>query len=175
MFRSLLIVKLFFISTLVFSSDFYKFNFESINGKELRLQNYKNKLVLVVNTASMCGYTKQYDGLQKLYDSYKDKGLVVIGVPSNSFMQEFNSEDRVKDFCETKFNISFPMTKITDVTGDEKHPLYNWLKEEYNIKPRWNFHKVLISRKGKLIDSYSAITKPMGEKLLAKIEENLEG
>ena len=89
------------------SSEFYKYEFESIEGSKMPLKNYKGKVVLLVNTASMCGFTKQYTGLQELHDEYKDKGLVVLGIPSNSFMQEHTSEDKVKDFCETNFNINF--------------------------------------------------------------------
>ena len=135
----IIVVKLFFYSFMSNSSEFYNFQFESIEGNKMPLKNYKGKVVLLVNTASMCGFTKQYTGLQELHDEYKDKGLVVLGIPSNSFMQEHTSEDKVKDFCETNFNITFPMTKIEEVIGNEKHPLYRWLKEEHGIKPKWNF------------------------------------
>ena len=104
------------------ATEFYDFSFKSINGKEIKLKDYKNKVVLVVNTASMCGFTKQYDGLQNLYEDYRELGFTILGLPSNSFKQEFNSEDQVKDFCETKFNITFPMTKIVNVVGEDKHP-----------------------------------------------------
>ena len=140
------------------SSEFYSFKFDSIDGSKMSLDSYKNKVVLIVNTASMCGFTKQYGGLQDLYESYRDKGLVVLGIPSNSFMQEHTSEDKVKDFCETNFNITFPMTKIEEVIGSEKHPLYGWLKEEHGIKPKWNFHKILIDKEGKVVNSYSSLT-----------------
>jgi glutathione peroxidase len=156
------------------SSEFYSFKFNSIDGSEMSLESYKNKVVLIVNTASMCGFTKQYGGLQDLYESYKDKGLVVLGVPSNSFMQEHSSEEKVKDFCETNFNISFPMTKIVEVTGDSKHPLYSWLKDNYGIKPKWNFHKILVDKKGNVVDSFSSLTKPKSEKLIKIIEEKLK-
>ena len=155
------------------TNELYKFSFESINGTELALQAYKDKSILIVNTASMCGFTKQYDGLQKLYETYKEKGLVVIGMPSNSFMQEYAEEDQIKDFCETKFNINFPMTKIINVVGEDKHPFYAWLKENYNIKPRWNFYKVLFNRKGELVDSFSSMTKPTSEKIIKLIERDI--
>ena len=174
MIRLCLILKFLFISIITMSSEFYSFKFNSIDGSEMSLESYKNKVVLIVNTASMCGFTKQYGGLQDLYESYKDKGLVVLGVPSNSFMQEHSSEEKVKDFCETNFNISFPMTKIVEVTGDSKHPLYSWLKDNYGIKPRWNFHKILVDKKGNVVDSFSSLTKPKSEKLIKIIEEKLK-
>ena len=166
-----------FFSTSTFSSEtsFHDFSVESIEGKEVKLSSYKDKVVLLVNTASMCGFTRQYTGLQELYDEYKDKGLVVLGIPSNGFMQEHSSEDKVKDFCETNFNITFPMTKIEEVIGSEKHPLYRWLKKEHGIKPKWNFHKILIDKEGKVVNSYSSLTKPKSEKLIKVIEEKIKG
>jgi len=175
MVKVILILKLFLISFLTMSTDFYKFEFQSIEGTNMPLSAYKDKVVLVVNTASMCGFTKQYSGLQELYDNYKDKGFVVLGIPSNSFMQEHSSEDKVKDFCETNFNINFPMTEIVEVIGKNRHPLYNWLKEDFGIKPKWNFHKILIGKNGELVDSYSSLTKPMSDKLVKNIEENIKG
>ena len=157
------------------SSEFYSFKFDSIDGSKMSLDSYKNKVVLIVNTASMCGFTKQYGGLQDLYESYRDKGLVVLGIPSNSFMQEHNTEEKVKDFCEANFNISFPMTKIVEVRGDDKHPLYAWLKDSYGIKPKWNFHKILVDKKGNVVDSFSSLTKPKSDKLIKIIEDALKG
>ena len=150
---TIIVIKLFLYSFVSMSSEFYNYEFESIEGSKMPLKNYKGKVVLLVNTASMCGFTKQYTGLQELHDEYKDKGLVVLGIPSNSFMQEHTSEDKVKDFCETNFNITFPMTKIEEVIGSEKHPLYGWLREEHGIKPKWNFHKILIDKEGKVVNS----------------------
>ena len=120
---TIIVIKLFLYSFMSMSSEFYNFQFESIEGNKMPLKNFRGKVVLLVNTASMCGLTKQYAGLQDLHEEYQDKGLVVLGVPSNSFMQEHASEDKVKDFCETNFNITFPMTKIEEVKGAEKHPL----------------------------------------------------
>ena len=116
---TIIVIKLFLYSLVSMSSEFYNYEFESIEGSKIPLKNYKGKVVLLVNTASMCGFTKQYTGLQELHDEYKNKGLVVLGIPSNSFMQEHTSEDKVKDFCETNFNITFPMTKIEEVIGSE--------------------------------------------------------
>ncbi len=155
------------------ASEFYDFSFKSIDGKEIQLKDYKNKVVLVVNTASMCGFTKQYDGLQNLYEDYKELGFTILGLPSNSFKQEFNNENQIKDFCETKFNITFPMTKIINVIGEDKHPFYGWLKSTYNVKPRWNFHKFLFNKDGLMVDSFSSLTKPSSDKIKKIIEEEL--
>jgi glutathione peroxidase len=157
------------------SSELYNFEFEGISGEKMPMEAYKGKVILLVNTASMCGFTKQYSGLQELYESYKEKNFVVLGVPSNSFMQEHSTEDKVKDFCETNFNITFPMTKIEAVIGNEKHPLYAWLKETHGIKPKWNFHKILIGKTGKVVNSYTSLTKPKSDKLLKVIEEEIKG
>ena len=175
MLKFAIIIKIFLLSYLSMSSEFYNFQFESIEGKEMPLRIYKGKVVLLVNTASMCGFTKQYTGLQELYEGYKHQNFIVLGIPSNSFMQEHNSEDKVKDFCETNFNITFPMTKIVDVIGDKKHPLYSWLKKEHGIKPKWNFHKILIGKNGNVVNSYSSLTKPKSGKLIKVIEEEIKG
>ena len=174
MLKSILIIKLLLVSFFTMCSEFYKFEFDSINGEKMPLSKYKDKVVLIVNTASMCGLTKQYNGLQDLYESYKERGLVVLGVPSNSFKQEHSNADKVKDFCETNFKISFPMTDIVEVTGETKHPLYAWLRNDYGIKPRWNFHKVLVNKKGIVIESFSSLTKPKNKKLIKMIEEELK-
>ena len=175
MLKFMFIIKLFLLSFLAMGSEFYNFQFESIEGKKMPLKDYEGKVVLLVNTASMCGLTKQYTALQELYEDYKDQDFVVLGVPSNSFMQEHASEDKVKDFCETNFNITFPMTEIVSVLGTEKHPLYKWLKEEHGIKPKWNFHKILIDKEGKVVNSYSPLTKPNSDKLVNIIEDKIKG
>ncbi len=155
-----------FINSMSFSSNLYDFTFTSIEGKKLELKSFKNKVLLIVNTASMCGFTKQYSGLEKVYQDYKDKGLVVIGMPSNSFKQEYVEEEKVKDFCETKFNITFPMTKIVQVTGEEKHEFYKWLENNYGVKPKWNFFKFIFNKKGEFLDSFSSITRPNSDRIL---------
>jgi len=175
MLKIILIIKFFLISMVAMTSEFYNFNFESIEGKSIPLNIFKNKVLLLVNTASMCGFTKQYGGLQDLYNNYKEKGLIVLGIPSNSFMQEHSSEEKVKDFCETNFNISFPMTNIVNVIGINKHPLYSWLKETHGIKPKWNFHKILIDKNGNFVEAFSPTTKPDSPKLIKIIEEKIRG
>ena len=154
------------INNMSFSTTLYDFSFTSIDGKKLELKSFKNKVVLVVNTASMCGFTKQYEGLEKVYQDYKEKGLVVIGMPSNSFKQEYTDEEKVKDFCETKFNITFPITKIVQVKGDERHDFYKWLEDNHGVKPKWNFFKFIFNKNGEFIDSFSSITRPNSDRIL---------
>ena len=166
MIKFLLTIIFLFINSMSYSKSLYEFSFTAIDGKKLELKSYKNKVILVVNTASMCGFTKQYEGLEKVYQDYKDKGLVVIGMPSNSFKQEYSDESKVKDFCETKFNITFPMTKIVQVTGEEKHDFYAWLDKQHGVKPKWNFYKFLFNKKGDFINSFSSITRPNSDRIL---------
>ena len=158
------------------SKTFYDFKINSINGEELNLSIFKDKTILLVNVASKCGFTKQYDDLQKLYDDYKEKGLVVIGIPSNQFGgQEPGSEVEIKNFCETNFNINFPMTSKYEVKGDNAHPIYIWAKETYgkSTVPKWNFHKILINKNGKVEDTFVSFTGPLSNKILKKLEEIL--
>ena len=155
---------------------FFDFDIKDINEENFALKNLKDKTVLLVNVASNCGFTKQYSELQELYDKYSEKGLVVLGVPSNQFGgQEPGSNNEIKDFCETNFNITFPMTTKIDVKGENAHPIYLWAKENYGntAVPKWNFHKILINKDGKIEDTYSSFTKPMSKKLINKIEEIL--
>ena len=155
---------------------FFDFNIKDINEETFALEKFKNKTVLLVNVASNCGFTKQYAELQELYEKYSEKGLVVLGVPSNQFGgQEPGSNNEIKDFCETNFNITFPMTTKIDVKGDNAHPIYLWAKENYGnaAVPKWNFHKILINKQGKIEETYSSFTKPMSKKLTSKIEEIL--
>jgi glutathione peroxidase len=155
---------------------FFDFDIKDINEETFALEKFKNKTVLLVNVASNCGFTKQYSELQELYDKYSEKGLVVLGVPSNQFGgQEPGSNNEIKDFCETNFNITFPMTTKIDVKGENAHPIYLWAKENYGnaAVPKWNFHKILINKQGKIEDTYSSFTKPMSKKLTSKIEEIL--
>ena len=153
----------------------YDFNIESISGEIIDFKKYKNKAVLIVNTASYCGFTKQYEDLQKLWDIYKSRGLVVIGVPSNSFNQEKKIDKDVKKFCEVNFNINFPLTTITDVKGDNAHEIFIWAKKNYGKSaiPKWNFHKILINKEGKIEDTFNSFTNPMSKKIIKKIEEIL--
>ena len=154
---------------------FYDFNIESINGELINFKEYKNKAILVVNTASYCGFTNQYQELQELWDNYKSKGLIVLGVPSNSFNQEKKNNDEVKEFCEVNFNINFPLTTITEVKGDNAHDLFKWAKKNHGKSaiPKWNFHKILINKEGRVEDTFTSFTNPMSKKLVGKIENIL--
>ena len=155
---------------------FFDLNIKSNNGDILNLKDYKNNVVLIVNTASYCGFTNQYADMQKLWDKYKDKGLLVLGVPSNSFNQEKNEDSEVKKFCEVNFNINFPLTSITSVKGDDAHEIYKWARENHGKSaiPKWNFHKILINKDGKVAETYSSFTNPMSKKVISKIETLLE-
>jgi glutathione peroxidase len=158
------------------SKTIFDFNINSINGDKLSLSDYKGQTLLLVNVASNCGFTKQYDELQSLYENYKDRGLVVIGIPSNQFGgQEPGENSTIKDFCETNFNITFPMTEKNDVKGDNAHPIYLWAKETYgkSTVPMWNFHKILINKNGEVEETYASFTKPMSKKILKKLEQIL--
>ena len=154
---------------------FYDFKIESISGEVINFNDYKNKVVLVVNTASYCGFTKQYDELQELWDLYKTKGLIVLGIPSNSFNQEKKNNADVKEFCEVNFNINFPLTAITEVKGSNAHQLFKWAKDNHgkSAVPKWNFHKILINKKGKVEDTFASFTAPMSKKIINKIEKLL--
>ena len=154
---------------------FFDFKINGISGKVLDLNQYKNKVVLLVNTASYCGFTKQYADLQKLWDQYNSKGLIIIGVPSNSFNQEKKSEEDVKSFCEVNFNINFPLTSITDVKGDNAHEIFKWAEKNHgkSAVPKWNFHKILINKQGKIEETFSSFTNPTSDKLIKKIENIL--
>ena len=154
---------------------FYDLNIESISGEIISFEKYKNKVVLIVNTASYCGFTNQYEDLQKLWDNYKSKGLIVLGVPSNSFNQEKKSNNEVKEFCEVNFNINFPLTTLTEVKGKNAHELFKWAKKNHGktAEPKWNFHKILINKEGKVHDTFASFTKPMSKKIIKAIENIL--
>ena len=152
---------------------FFDLSIKSINGDDLNLNQFKGKIILLVNVASNCGFTKQYTDLQNLYEQYKDNGLIVIGVPSNQFGgQEPGSNKEIKDFCETNFDITFPMTDKVDVKGDNAHELYLWAKENYgkSTVPKWNFHKILINREGKIQDTFNSFITPLSDKITKQIE-----
>ena len=167
----------FFKNTAVanYEKKFHDFSIESISGETINFNDYKNKVVLIVNTASYCGFTKQYDELQELWDLYKTKGLIVIGVPSNSFNQEKKNNADVKKFCDVNFNISFPLTAITEVKGEKTHELFKWAKDNHGKSaiPKWNFHKILINKEGKVEDTFASFTNPMSKKIIKKLEKIL--
>ncbi len=174
----ILIVFMFFFKNSVtanYEKKIYDFSIESITGEIINFNDYKNKVILIVNTASYCGFTKQYDELQELWDLYKSKGLIVLGVPSNSFNQEKDNNSDIKEFCEVNFNINFPLTTITDVKGENAHELFKWAKENHGKStiPKWNFHKILINKDGEVEDTFASFTKPMSKKIINIIENIL--
>ena len=155
---------------------FYDFQIQSITGEIIDFKDYKNKAILVVNTASFCGYTKQYDELQLLWDKYKSNDFIVLGIPSNSFNQESPNDKDVKNFCEVNFNITFPLSTITDVKGENSHEIFKWAKKNYgkSAVPKWNFHKILINKEGKIQSVYYSFTKPLSKKITSEIDKILK-
>ena len=155
---------------------FFDLNIKSIKNEVIDLNSFNGKTVLLVNVASKCGFTKQYSGLQKLYDDYKNRGLIVIAVPSNQFGgQEPGSNDEIKDFCETNFNINFPITDKVDVKGANAHEIYKWAKKNYgnSTVPKWNFHKILINKEGKIEETFNSFINPTSKKIIEKLEKIL--
>lgn len=157
----------------------HSFSFTAIDGKPLPLSDYKGKVMMVVNTASNCGLTPQYEGLEKLYQTYKDKGFVVIGVPSNDFGgQEPEAEKEIAAFTQNTYNVTFPLTQKNVVTGDKAHPFYVWAAAQKaggltGSKPLWNFHKYLIDRSGNVVGGFASWTSPASESITALIEQKL--
>ncbi len=144
--------------------------FASIDGGTLSLEDWRGQPVLVVNTASLCGFTGQYSELQNLYEAYEDRGLVVLAVPSNSFNQELETAEEVKEFCEFNYDLTLPMTDITEVKGPNAHPFYKAVAAEAGFVPSWNFNKILIGPKGTVVATYGSGTKPNAPKLINQIE-----
>ncbi len=151
----------------------YDFEFNSIDGDLIKLSQYKDKVIVVVNVASRCGYTPQYEDLQRLWTEYKSRNLIVLGIPTNNFRQEPGNNKEIKDFCETNFGITFPMTEKTNVIGSNSHPFYKWARKDYGIGaiPKWNFHKIIIGKNGKVAKTFSSITKPSSIKFIKVIED----
>jgi len=156
-----------------YEKSFFDLSIKSIDNESINLSVYKGKTVLLVNVASKCGFTKQYTELQTLYETYKEKDFVVLGVPSNQFGgQEPGSNKEIKDFCETNFNITFPITNKVDVKGYNAHIIYKWAKENHgnSTVPKWNFHKILINKEGKIHDTFNSFIKPLSDKIIKQIE-----
>ena len=155
----------------------YDFSFNDIDGSKLNLSEFKNKIIIVVNVASQCGFTSQYEDMQKIWDSYQKKGIVIIGVPSNDFgNQEPGTNTEIKNFCEAKFGITFPITEKVIVKGDDAHPFYKWARENHGKAaiPKWNFHKIIIDKNGKIYDTFASITNPTSKKFVKTIEKVID-
>ncbi len=151
----------------------HDFTFQGIDGTPLPLAQYRGKVLVVVNTASECGFTYQYKGLQGLWDEYRDRGVVVLGVPSNDFgRQEPGDAKEIKEFCETVFGVDFPMADKTPVTGDEAHPFYAWARGSFGDAaiPRWNFHKLVVGQDGVIVAAFPSATEPMDKRVTGLIE-----
>lgn len=150
------------------------FSFNSIDGGKIDLDAWRGKPVLVVNTASLCGYTPQYEDLQALQDTYGPRGLKVLAVPSNDFAQELDNEKEVKAFCDANFGLTLPMTTITTVTGRDADPFYAWVKAQSGFEPQWNFNKVLLDGKGAVVATWGSGPKPTSAAITDKIEALLQ-
>jgi glutathione peroxidase len=155
----------------------HQFSFKSIDNKEINLMDFKGKVILIVNTASKCGLTPQYNELTELQDEYKNKGLIIIGVPSADFAnQEFSQISKIKEFTNKEFQINFPLTIITKVKGGNAHPFYVWANSKAGFigSPKWNFHKYLIDKNGNLSAWFSSATTPKSTKIINKIDELIQ-
>ena len=147
----------------------YDFTLDTIDGEKRPLAEYRGKVILIVNVASKCGFTPQYEGLQELHERYGDQGLLVLGVPSNDFMgQEPGTNEEIKTFCESNYHVTFPMFSKVKVKGSQMHPLYQWLTKVKG-KVSWNFNKFLIGRDGRIVEKYGSMTKPTSNEMLAAI------
>lgn len=147
--------------------------FDNIDGGTLDMADWAGQPVLVVNTASQCGFTYQYEGLQALYDTYKDRGLVVLAVPSDDFNQELASAEEVKEFCEISFGLDMPMADITHVKGPQAHPFYQDVKAKTGFEPAWNFNKVLVGPDGGIVQTWGSRVKPMSREITDTVEKLL--
>ena len=152
----------------------YDFNFKDLDGTPLNLSEYRGKVIVAINVASQCGFTSQYEDMQQVWEKYRSKGIIILGIPSNDFgKQEPGSNEDIKNFCEAKFGISFPMTEKVSVKGSEAHPFYIWARENYGKSaiPKWNFHKIIIDKHGEIAETFSSITKPSSEKFIKILEK----
>ena len=149
----------------------YDFKFVDIDGNDIELTKFVGKPILLVNTASRCGFTPQYQGLQNLFLNYRKTNLIIIATTSNSFNQEYSSTEEIKKICLVNYGVSFITSSPMSVKGKDAHPMYKWINDEYKKKPKWNFYKFLFDRDGLLIDSWSSMTKPNSKKIINKIDK----
>ena len=153
------------------SMNLYDFSFEDIDGNQVNLDKFAGKPILIVNTASRCGFTPQYANLQNLFLDYKDSDLTIIATTSNSFAQEYNNNEDIKKICLVNYGVGFVTSSPMNVNGKNAHPIYAWLSKEYNKTPKWNFFKFLFNRNGELVDSWSSMTKPDSFKITKHIDK----
>jgi glutathione peroxidase len=172
-----IVLMIFSMTLIAQTKSFYDFMVKNIDGEDFSLSSLKGKKVLVVNTASKCGFTPQYEDLQKLYEKYKSQNFVIIGFPANNFMsQEPGTNSEIKEFCSSKYSVTFPMMAKISVKGDDIHPLYAWLTEKeqngvMDSKVKWNFQKYMIDEDGKLVDVAYSKTNPLDEQILNWIKD----
>ena len=155
----------------IMAKNLYNFSIQDIDGNTVNLDKFKGKPILLVNTASRCGFTKQYANLSNLHREYFEKNLVIIGTPSNSFHQELSNNEEVKEFCLVNYETKFIISEIISVVGENAHPIYSWMTSEYNETPKWNFYKYLFDGEGQLVKSWSSMTKPDSSKITSIIDE----
>lgn len=182
--KVILLIMITLIFTLIQTEEktmsIYGFTMEDIIGSSVNLSDFQEKVILIVNTASKCGFTYQYDGLEKLYQDYKDQGFVILGFPANNFLkQEPGSNEEIANFCRLNYGVTFPMFSKISVKGKDIHPLYEYLtsKEsghEFGGKITWNFNKFLISKDGEILNRFGSKVKPESEKIISAIEEALK-
>ena len=175
----LLLIMISFLGNKV-SADYdklaYDFKFKDLDGAAINLSEYKGKVIVVINVASQCGFTNQYEDMQNVWEQYQSNGIVILGVPSNDFgKQEPGSNEDIKNFCEAKFGISFPMTEKVSVKGADAHPFYIWAEKNHgkSAVPKWNFHKIIINKEGKIEKTFSSMTNPSSKKFIEVIENLL--
>jgi len=152
----------------------FDFSFNDLDGVPIKLSNFKDNVIVLINVASQCGFTNQYQDIQKLWTKYQSKKVLILGVPSNDFgNQEPGDSNEIKTFCESKFGVTFPITEKVNVKGDNAHPFYLWAKNNYGRKaiPKWNFYKIIIGKDGKIADTFSSITNPSSKKFIKSIEK----
>ena len=151
--------------------NLYDFSFEDIDGNQVNLEKFAGKPILIVNTASRCGFTPQYEDLQNLFINYRKSDLTIIATTSNSFNQEYLDNEDIKKICLVNYDVGFVTSSPLNVKGDESHEIFNWIKTEYDQVPKWNFYKYLFNREGKLDNSWSSMTKPDSIKIISKIDK----
>ena len=176
----LIMIMSFFSTNVTASYDklAYDFNFNDLDGSPLNLTEYKNKVIVVVNVASQCGFTNQYEDMQKIWELYQEKDFVMLGVPSNDFgQQEPGTNKEIKNFCEAKFGITFPITEKVSVKGENAHAFYMWAKNNHGNSaiPKWNFHKIIIDKNGKVAKTFTSVTNPSSKKFIEALEKLIDG
>jgi len=150
--------------------NLYDFQFTDIDNNNVKLSKFEGKPILIVNTASRCGFTPQYEGLQNLFLNYRKTNLTIIAMTSNSFNQEYGSIEEIKRICLVNYDVGFIVSSPISVIGESAHPLYEWIKKEYNKQPKWNFYKYLFNDKGELVNSWSSMTRPDSKKIIKNID-----